>query len=168
MNIPELQNRFRASFGYAPTFVARAPGRVNLIGEHTDYNDGFVLPMAIDRDVTFVGARRDDNHVRIDSANFNATAEFALNAIASSDSAPWSNYSRGVATVLQSAGHALSGFDAVLWGDVPIASGLSSSAATELATIMAFDAAQQGAPVFKSAASRRRNMRRQPNAVLLA
>jgi galactokinase len=144
MNIPELQNRFRASFGYLPTFVARAPGRVNLIGEHTDYNDGFVLPMAIDRDVTFVGARRNDNHVRIDSANFNATAEFALNAIASSDSAPWSNYSRGVAQVLQSAGHTLSGFDAVLWGDVPIASGLSSSAATELATIMAFDAAQQG------------------------
>jgi galactokinase len=144
MNIPELQIRFRAKFGYLPTFVARAPGRVNLIGEHTDYNDGFVLPMAIDRDVTYVGSLRDDARVRIDSANFDQTSEFDLGAIAHDPTHSWSDYARGVADVLQKSGRALNGFDAVMWGDVPIASGLSSSAATELATIMAFKAARVG------------------------
>jgi galactokinase len=144
MNIPELQIRFRAKFGYLPTFVARAPGRVNLIGEHTDYNDGFVLPMAIDRDVTYVGSLRDDGHVRIDSANFDQLAAFDLSAIAPDPTHSWSDYARGVADVLQKSGRTLNGFDAVMWGDVPIASGLSSSAATELATIMAFKAARVG------------------------
>ncbi len=144
MNITDLQTRFHAKFGYAPTFVARAPGRVNLIGEHTDYNDGFVLPMAIDRDVTFVGATRNDAIVRIDSANFDATTQFSLNDIRRVKDAEWSNYARGVASVVQKGGHTLNGFDAVLWGDVPIASGLSSSAATEMATLMAFDAARPG------------------------
>jgi galactokinase len=140
MNIPELQVRFRATFGYLPTFVARAPGRVNLVGEHTDYNDGFVLPMAIDRDVTFVGAIRNDDTVRIDSANFDAISAFSLDDISRDESNEWSNYTRGVADILQKAEHKLNGFDAVMWGDVPIASGLSSSAATEMATIMAFEA----------------------------
>jgi galactokinase len=142
MNVSEMQSRFRARFGYEPTFTARAPGRVNLIGEHTDYNDGFVLPMAIDRDVTYVGARRDDGIVRIEAANFGVLSEFALADIAhATDGADWSNYARGVARVLQQHGHTLTGFDAVMWGAVPIASGLSSSAATELATIKAFEAA---------------------------
>jgi galactokinase len=144
MNISELQNRFEQAFGRKAAFVARAPGRVNLIGEHTDYNDGFVLPMAIDRDVTYVGAPRTDSIVRIHSANFDQTAEFDLRDIQKSSDAEWSNYARGVAQVLQQNGHALTGFDAVLWGDVPIASGLSSSAATEMATIKAFEAASGG------------------------
>ncbi len=144
MNITDLQTRFHAKFGYAPTFVARAPGRVNLIGEHTDYNDGFVLPMAIDRDVTYVGATRNDAIVRIDSANFDAITQFSLSDIQHAKDDDWSNYARGVASVVQKSGHVLSGFDAVLWGDVPIASGLSSSAATEMATLMAFDAARPG------------------------
>lgn len=144
MNFTDLQTRFHAKFGYAPTFVARAPGRVNLIGEHTDYNDGFVLPMAIDRDVTFVGASRNDAIVRIDSANFDASTQFSLGDIQHVSDAEWSNYPRGVASVVQQAGHMLNGFDAVMWGDVPIASGLSSSAATEMATLMALDAARPG------------------------
>ena len=143
MNATDLAVRFQAQFGRAPTFVARAPGRVNLIGEHTDYNDGFVLPMAIDRDVIFVGAARPDPQVRIHSTNFNQTVEFALDAVAHSDTHPWSNYVRGIADVLQKAGHSLSGFDAMMYGDVPIASGLSSSAASEMASIKAFEAAAE-------------------------
>ena len=148
MNIPELMARFNAKYGYAPTFVARAPGRVNLIGEHTDYNDGFVLPMAIDRAVSIVGAPRTDRMVRLDSANFDQTDEFSLDQhpLEASKVHPWSNYVRGVADAMQKAGMALTGFDGVMWGDVPISSGLSSSAATEMVTTRAFGAAA-GQPV---------------------
>ncbi len=141
MNASDLAVRFQTQFGYAPTFVARAPGRVNLIGEHTDYNDGFVLPMAIDRHVILVGAARPDQQVRVESANFNQVVEFSLDTVTHSDTHPWNNYLRGIADVLQKAGHGLKGFDAVIYGDVPIASGLSSSAATEMASIKAFEAA---------------------------
>lgn len=142
MNTSQQIDAFKQQFGAAPKFVARAPGRVNLIGEHTDYNDGFVLPMAIDRDVTLVGAPRTDAQVRIHSLNFNQTTEFSLNDIQKTGP-EWSHYGRGVALALQKAGYALTGFDAVMYGNVPIASGLSSSAATELATIMAFSAAAE-------------------------
>ncbi len=141
MDISKLSTLHQSQFGAPSTFVARAPGRVNLIGEHTDYNNGFVLPIAIDRDVAFVGAPRDDRCVRIYSADFDQRAEFSLDAIDHDQQHEWSNYIRGVADVLQKAGHTLRGFDAVMQGDVPIASGLSSSAATEMATVMAFTAA---------------------------
>jgi galactokinase len=136
----ELISAFVDFFHAQPAFVARAPGRVNLIGEHVDYNDGFVLPMAIDRDVTLVGAPREDGRVRIHSLNFNQTAEFALDDL-KHEGPEWAFYAQGVADMLQKFDFALCGFDAVMQGDVPIASGLSSSAATELATIMAFEAA---------------------------
>ncbi|MCW1970273.1 MAG: galactokinase [Anaerolineae bacterium] len=142
MNTSQQIDAFKQQFGVAPTFVARAPGRVNLIGEHTDYNDGFVLPMAIDRDVTLVGAPRTDAQVRIHSLNFEQTTEFSLSDIQKTGP-EWSHYGRGVALALQKAGYVLTGFDAVMYGNVPIASGLSSSAATELATIMAFSAAAE-------------------------
>ncbi|MCS6849083.1 MAG: galactokinase [Anaerolineae bacterium] len=141
MNVTELVAHFEQAFGRQPAFVARAPGRVNLIGEHTDYNDGFVLPMAIDRDVTIVGAPRDDRVVRLRSANFGDEAGFALERIEKAHDGAWSNYARGVAHVLQQAGFALRGFDGVIYGEVPIGSGLSSSAAIEMATLMAFTAA---------------------------
>lgn len=145
MNTLELMARFRSIFGREPDFVARAPGRVNLIGEHTDYNDGFVLPMAIDLDVTIVGALRDDYTVRLHSANFDDDAAFSLDHIHKLSKNTWSNYARGVADVLQNAGFALRGFEGVMYGDVPIGSGLSSSAATEMATVMAFKAADERA-----------------------
>lgn len=141
MNQSDLIARFHSRYACAAAFVARAPGRVNLIGEHTDYNEGFVLPMAIDRDVTIVGAPRQDRIVRLYSADFDQESTFSLDAIAPEPAAPWSNYMRGVAAMLQNDGLALRGFDGVVSGDVPIASGLSSSAATEMATVMAFCAA---------------------------
>jgi galactokinase len=146
MDISKLSSLHQSQFGAPSSFVARAPGRVNLIGEHTDYNNGFVLPIAIDRDVVFVGAPRDDRVVRVYSADFDQCAEFSLDTIEHDTQCEWSNYIRGVADVLQKAGHTLCGFDAVMQGDVPIASGLSSSAATEMATVMAFTAASSGGP----------------------
>jgi galactokinase len=141
MNTADLISIFHNRFGYTPSFIARAPGRVNLIGEHTDYNDGFVLPMAIDRDVTIVGAPRNARTVRLYSANFDERAQFSLAAIDKLTRNTWSNYARGVADVLQKEGYTLNGFDGVVFGLVPIGSGLSSSAATEMATMMAFKAA---------------------------
>ncbi|GIV83392.1 MAG: galactokinase [Candidatus Roseilinea sp.] len=144
MNVADLVAHFMQTFGRPPAFVARAPGRVNLIGEHTDYNDGFVLPMAIDRDVTIVGASRDDRVVRLRSINFGDETSFVLDRIEKAPDGAWSNYARGVADVLQRAGFALCGFDGVIYGEVPIGSGLSSSAAIEMATVMAFAAAGAG------------------------
>lgn len=138
----ELTARFTEIFGRPPAFLARAPGRVNLIGEHTDYNDGFVLPMAINRDLVIVGAPRNDRVVRLHSANFDDATAFTLDHIERMEAHAWSNYARGVADVLQQAGFGLCGFDGLMYGDVPIGSGLSSSAATEMATVMAFTAAE--------------------------
>lgn len=157
----ELVAHFTQAFGQPPAFVARAPGRVNLIGEHTDYNDGFVLPMAIDRDVTIVGAPRQDGIVRLRSANFGDEAAFSLNRIEKARDGHWSNYARGVASVLRQAGFDLRGFDGVIYGNVPIGSGLSSSAAIEMATLMAFAAA--GSPLTLDGAQAARLAQRAEN-----
>jgi galactokinase len=137
-----LISRFEQRFGHRPAFLSRAPGRVNLIGEHTDYNDGFVLPMAINREVAVVGAPRDDRRIRLYALNFDDEACFALDQLQRGEPADWSDYPRGVAWALQEAGFDLVGFDGVLYGDVPIGSGLSSSAAIEMAVFMAFAACQ--------------------------
>jgi galactokinase len=130
---------FEEHFDASPAFVVRAPGRVNLIGEHTDYNDGFVLPMAIDRAIWIALRPRDDDRVRITSLDYDTTAEFALGALEKTD-AGWVEYLKGVAWSLQEAGYALGGWEGVMTGDIPRAAGLSSSAALELATARAFTA----------------------------
>ncbi|MBN1285350.1 MAG: galactokinase [Anaerolineae bacterium] len=139
---PLIEN-FRATYGHTPTLIARAPGRVNLIGEHTDYNDGFVLPIAIDYDIVVVGApAREDapRRMRVKSVNFDSQSAFSIDHIVKSDTEPWSNYIRGVLWVLAGAGYDPAGFDAVVAGDVPLAAGLSSSAAMEVATMEVCDA----------------------------
>ncbi len=129
---------FSHQFDHAPkTFVA-APGRVNLIGEHTDYNDGFVLPVAIDRHVVMAVAPRQDRTVRVYAIDLRQMATFTLDDIERDNEHLWSNYERGVAWALQDAGHTLVGLDIAMTSDVPIASGLSSSAAVELATALSF------------------------------
>jgi galactokinase len=138
-----LIEAFRAEFGRAPVLVARAPGRVNLIGEHTDYNDGFVLPIAIDRDIVLVAAPAQDGarRARLYSVNFDQHSTFSLEEdIPRSSAEPWSNYIRGVLWVLAQEGYLLAGFDAVVGGDVPLGAGLSSSAALEVATLELCDA----------------------------
>ncbi len=173
----ELHSRLRLLFAEhfgetgLPVRTARAPGRVNLLGEHTDYNGGLVLPMAIDREVAVRFRRREDRRVRLFAADYGERAEFSLEEIehteaglpaASSSEAlakeeasaalskaegaqtgHWSNYPRGVAWALQESGRRLIGIDAVVGGNLPRGAGLSSSAAVEVAFALAFLAAAQ-------------------------
>jgi galactokinase len=134
-----VRDEFARVFSGECTLV-RAPGRVNLIGEHTDYNEGFVFPVAIDREVRYAVSPRDDRKVVLRSLNFDAESEFSLSNITKDADQPWSNYVRGIAAVLQEAGHVLRGMNAVIEGDVPLGSGLSSSAAMEIGALLAFEA----------------------------
>ena len=118
-------------FGGEPEVVASAPGRVNLIGEHTDYNGGFVLPCAIDRRIAVAAGR--DGEEELFSADFDEARPLG------GEDDSWAKYPRGVAWALGEAGHEAGGFRAALAGDVPRASGLSSSAAIEAATALALD-----------------------------
>ena len=132
-------HEFVRRFGTAPTQVARAPGRVNLIGDHTDYSEGFVLPMAIDREVAAAFRPRDDSRVIVYSADVDSVAEFDIGELVARAQG-WPEYLRGVAWALAEAGHRLRGWEGVVAGDVPIGAGLSSSAALELAALRAFAA----------------------------
>jgi len=140
----EIVAHFTQRFGEAPAVVVRAPGRVNLIGEHTDYNDGFVLPLAIDRAAWIALRPRNDCRVSVYSIDYNEGREFDLSAL-KHEKAGWVEYLKGVAWCLQDAGMNLKGFEGVLAGDVPLGAGLSSSAALEMATARAF-AAVSGIP----------------------
>ena len=143
----QVSAAFVDRFGYPPRWIVRAPGRVNLIGEHTDYNDGFVLPVAIDRAIWIAAASCDDGRVVVHSLNFDERAEFSLDTLLGKDGSlnnqgsGWIEYLKGTAWSLQSAGHELAGWEGVLIGDVPLGAGLSSSAALEVATARAFAAA---------------------------
>jgi galactokinase len=133
----QVEQDFRKRFGAAPTVVVRSPGRVNLIGEHTDYNDGFVLPIAIDREVWIALRPRDDRRVVVHSLDYDAPLSFELGPI-SRTGTDWTEYVKGVAWALQEAGHRLKGWEGVMSGEVPRGAGLSSSAAVELAVQRAF------------------------------
>jgi len=137
--LEQVTAEFERRYGEAPAIVVRAPGRVNLIGEHTDYNDGFVLPMAIDRAVWI--ALRPSGSVRViaRSLDFDETIEFSLEAFGRGGPA-WGGYLKGVAWSLQEAGHRLLAWEGIVAGDVPIGAGLSSSAALELAAARGFAA----------------------------
>ncbi len=127
-----IEEKFKEIFGGSPDAVVRAPGRVNLIGEHTDYNQGFVMPVAIDRYVWYAGRRRADRSVTARSLDFADTVQFSLDAIEKDSGHTWSNYLRGVSKFLQGDGYTLSGAEVVLGGNVPREAGLSSSAAVEV------------------------------------
>lgn len=128
---------FEDHFGCAPAVAARAPGRVNLIGEHVDYNDGLVLPVAIDRFAYVAASPRDDSAVQVVAIDLDGTDRFRHRDTVR-EGPGWHNYVRGVAAVLDEAGYTLPGANLVIASDVPIARGLSSSAALELAVALAF------------------------------
>ena len=115
----------------------RAPGRVNLIGEHTDYNDGFVMPAALNLSVFATVWPRDDRKLQIRSENFDDEIEFDLDQPNPAPGKHWSDYAVGVAVTLERAGHRLRGARLLLRGEVPVGSGLSSSAAVEVSTACA-------------------------------
>lgn len=131
-NPSQLLADFSARFGTVAA-VYRAPGRVNLIGEHTDYNDGFVLPAAIEFYCWVAATARNDRKLVIHSQNFNETVEANLDSISLPDKKHWANYPLGVAWALEKAGKRLRGANLLFSGDVPLGAGLSSSAAIEVA-----------------------------------
>lgn len=133
-----ITGAFQELFGAPPLIWARAPGRVDLMGSHTDYNLGSVLTLAIDLDVWIAGRPRADGQVRIHSLAMDATSCFRLDAIARDTGNGWSNYIRGVAAGLIGAGVRIGGFDAVIDSTIPLGSGLSSSAALECAAAVLF------------------------------
>ncbi len=141
--MPEIGDRviaaFEETYGSAPDFLIRAPGRVNIIGEHTDYNDGFVLPMAIDRAVWIALRKREDNRVLLYSLEQKEPTDFELDDIQHSWR-HWSEYVKGMAVMLQQGGYQLAGWEGMLSSDVPVGSGLSSSAALEMGIGRAFSA----------------------------
>jgi galactokinase len=131
-----LTARFREMFG-TEMRIFRAPGRVNLIGEHTDYNDGFVMPAAIGFYTWIAAAKREDRILEAYSDRFDEKITFSLDALEGPPRRHWSDFIRGVAATLQGAGHRLSGANVVIHGEVPLGAGLSSSASLEVATALA-------------------------------
>jgi galactokinase len=125
---------FSDRYGSDPTHIAWAPGRLNLIGEHTDYNDGFVLPMATETGVLLAARPRPDRTVRVWSRRMGESFELSLDEPIAKAPPPWSLYVRGVLAGLTAHGLTLPGFDAAVTGDLPAGGGLSSSAALEVAT----------------------------------
>lgn len=134
------RERFAAHFGRPATHAAAAPGRVNLIGEHVDYCDGFVLPIAIERQTVVVGARNGAKHARVVTLGDEGQGTdedavlFEVSSHLRPDEPEWSNYIRGVVAGFFDRGHPLEGFDLLIHSNVPLGSGLSSSAALEVAT----------------------------------
>jgi galactokinase len=138
MIVRKLAEIFQHHFGVAQLIV-RSPGRINLIGEHTDYNLGFVLPAAIDKAIYIAIEKRNDREIHLVAGDLAETFASSLDSMQYTEKG-WPNYIIGVADQLQKAGHGLQGFNAVVMGDVPLGAGLSSSAAVECATAFAMDA----------------------------
>ncbi|MCB2406515.1 galactokinase [Hymenobacter lucidus] len=137
MLLHDIAASFRQQFGTEPLLV-RAPGRINLIGEHTDYNGGYVLPAAIDKEMYFAVALNQKNTIRLRAYDLNEAVDVATDAVAPSDT-QWANYLLGVVAQLQKRGLAVPGFDCVFGGTVPAGAGLSSSAAVECGMLFALN-----------------------------
>lgn len=139
LSAARVSELFEASFGFKPVTTVKAPGRVNIIGEHTDYNSGFVLPAAINYNTFIALAPRDDRQLHLVAYNFdNASCVVDLDAVQQHDAAEsWPNYVRGVVQELRKKGFTLAGGDLYIAGNVPAGAGLSSSASLEIALIRA-------------------------------
>lgn len=129
-----IETAFKEQFDRPPEIWTRAPGRVDLMGSHTDYNQGFVMTMSIDRDTWIAARARQDQHVTLASLNLPGVAEFDSTDFKHDATTPWSNYIRGMIWAFRQKGHPSGGFDALIHSTIPFAAGLSSSAALEMAT----------------------------------
>ncbi len=136
MTIGIIEDQFKKLYSSEP-LLFRSPGRINLIGEHTDYNEGFVLPAAIDKAIFIAAGKRNDNEIHLYSQDFNESFSTSLSDVKPVKS--WATYILGVVNQLQQAGYEVKGFNMVMGGDVPIGAGLSSSAAVECATAYALN-----------------------------
>ncbi len=134
----QVARQFSQRFHRSPTHLIRAPGRVNLIGEHTDYNLGLVMPVAIELSLVMAIAARKDRRISAHSLDLDSDAEFGLSQVSKTESG-WGEYLKGTSWALQEHGYTLEGWDGVFASSIPIGAGLSSSAALEMATIKAFE-----------------------------
>lgn len=135
----KLQEIFLEQYAVAPTIIVRSPGRVNIIGEHTDYNEGFVLPAAIDKAAYVAMSLRNDEEIHLTAADLNETFSTTVSALKPVGDVSWPNYILGAVAQFIKRGVKLPGFNAVLSSDVPMGAGLSSSAAVECATVFALN-----------------------------
>jgi galactokinase len=131
--------KFEAIFRSTPELLSSAPGRINIIGEHTDYNHGFVLPAAIHKRIQFLVGRRDDDRVSIWAENLGEECSFSSRNIPNMKEFNWDAYIKGIFWVLAKTGYSPGGINGLIWGDIPIGSGLSSSAALEVSLINGLD-----------------------------
>ena len=132
----DVQTVFKKHFGHASTHVVRAPGRLEMLGNHTDYNDGLVMSVAVDKSITIASSPRTDGKIELVSSAFPKSEVFWVNEIQQNPAAPWANYVKGVLLQLRKQGVNFSGFSAAIHGTLPIGSGMSSSAALEVGTAL--------------------------------
>ncbi len=141
-NVPSLSHRvkekFKTSFSVSDPLIVRSPGRVNLIGEHTDYNNGFVLPAAINKAIYMAVSRRSDDEIHLISLDLDRQYTGSVSHIVPT-TLHWPDYILGVVKQIQQAGHSAGGFNCVFGGDIPLGAGMSSSAALECATAFAMN-----------------------------
>ena len=138
MNTELLKTVFKNLFQTDPIII-RSPGRINIIGEHTDYNSGFVMPAAIDKSIYIAIARREDQEIHLYSESYKQAFKTVLSEVRISDTA-WANFILGVVDQINKRGYKISGFNLYIDGDIPLGAGLSSSAAVECATAYAISA----------------------------
>ena len=132
-----VKDVFKRHFGYTPPHVVKAPGRLELLGNHTDYNDGVVMSVAVDRYIHMAIAPRTDGKIELVSSAFPEPELFWMSEMKKNPAAPWADYVKGVLAQLRRRGVHFSGFNAALWSDIPMGAGMSSSAALEVATALA-------------------------------
>jgi galactokinase len=139
MNESQHIKKFEEIFRATPEIISSAPGRINIIGEHTDYNQGYVLPAAIHMNIQFLACRRDDDRVHIWAEDFGEESSFYARNIPALREHNWDTYIKGIFWVLEKNEFSPGGINGLVWGDIPIGSGLSSSAALEVSVINGLD-----------------------------
>lgn len=136
--VDQIKSDFQELFGSQPELIVKSPGRINIIGEHTDYNNGFVLPAAIDKGVYIGISRRDDNHIELFSVDYKERYHTDIDSLTFGPEL-WVNYILGATRILRKTHSNIGGFNLIVAGDVPLGAGLSSSAALTCATSFALD-----------------------------
>jgi len=134
--IPDVQTLFKRHFSYPPVHVVRAPGRLELLGNHTDYNQGVVMSVAVNKYISIGAAPRSDGKIELISGAFPGRELFWISDLKKNPEAPWADYVKGVLAQLRKHGVNFNGFNAAIFGDIPIGAGMSSSAALEVATAL--------------------------------
>ena len=132
----DVQKTFKRHFGYTPTHVVKAPGRLELLGNHTDYNEGLVMSLAVDKYVFMASSPRTDGKIELVSSAFPGSEKFSISNITKNPAVPWADYVKGVLLQLRQKRVHFAGFNAAIHGTVPIGAGMSSSAALEVATTL--------------------------------